>query len=145
MMKLRGNMALWVGLLVLALECDLFAQATGRWVRDGVYTLDQANRGKTLFEAHCVICHGPTLEGLDSAPPLAGPRFMGNWSGQSVGDLVERIRTTMPANAPGTLSRRVSVDLVAYVLSVNQLPAGTRELPVEASILDQIRITPPTP
>ena len=35
---------------------------------------DQATRGKTVFEATCVGCHGVDLAGL-SGPELAGDRF----------------------------------------------------------------------
>jgi hypothetical protein len=39
-------------------------------------------------------------------PPLTGGAFMANWDGLTLGDLAERIRNTMPLNAPGSLSRQ---------------------------------------
>ena len=41
------------------------------------------------------------------ATPLAGAEFMTNWNGLTLGDLFERIRTTMPLNypGPGTLTK----------------------------------------
>jgi hypothetical protein len=53
-------------------------------------------------------------------------------------DLVERIRTTMPQDSPGTLSRMQTVDIVAFMLEKNGLAAGTTPLPVDAETLRQI-------
>ena len=53
---------------------------------------------------------------------------MANWSGLTVGDLFERIRLSMPEGRPGTLSRQQNADILAYMLSVNQFPAGKTEL-----------------
>ena len=74
------------------------------------------------------------------APPLAGGDFLANWNGLTAGDLFERIRTSMPANNPGKLSREVNADILAYILSVNQFPAGTAELDRRTEFLRQIRI-----
>jgi mono/diheme cytochrome c family protein len=55
-----------------------------------------------------------------------------------MGDLLDRTRTTMPMNKPGTLSRQQIADLLAFVLNVNKFPAGTAELPRQAELLAQI-------
>src|SRR3954462_10005482 len=91
-----------------------------RSVFDGVYAKEQATRGEALYKQHCASCHGPALEGIEMAPALAGPEFLDKWAGQTVGDLFERIRTTMPMDKPGRLSREVDVDITAYMLSVNK-------------------------
>ena len=44
---------------------------------------------------------------------------MGRWQGKSGKDLFDKTRTTMPTNAPGSLSQQAYLDLVAYVLQVN--------------------------
>ena len=50
-------------------------------------------------------------------PPLVGGAFTSNWNDLTVGDLFERIRTTMPLDTPGRLSRqhceRISRSIVA--------------------------------
>jgi cytochrome c len=71
-------------------------------------------------------------------PPLTGGSFMANWDGVSLGDLADRVRNTMPLNAPGSLSRQDTTDIVAYVLRFNQFPAGKEELPREVPVLKQI-------
>jgi hypothetical protein len=79
------------------------------------------------------------------APALAGGDFVDQWAGQSLGDLFERIRATMPQDKPGRLSRDVNADIVAYVLSYNQYPAGETELSRDTQVLKQIKFEAPKP
>src|SRR6202158_5126173 len=108
---------------------------TSRTVWDGVYTDDQAKRGEGIYGKECASCHGSELTGGESAPPLAGDSFFANWNGPTLGDLFERIRISMPQNAPGSLSRQQNADILAFILSAAKFPAGTSELPKEAGIL----------
>lgn len=114
----------------------------GPSVSDGVYTEEQAKRGETLYTEHCGSCHGPTLAGKDG-PPLAGDAFIANWSGLSVGDLFERMRSSMPQDSPGSLSRDENADLLAFMLKGNKYPAGASPLATEADALKRIQIAPP--
>lgn len=118
-----------------------------RSVWDGVYTSEQAKRGQELYVQHCATCHGETLEGVEMAPALAGGDFLDKWAGQTLGDLFERIRVTMPRDKPGKLSRDINADITAYMLNVNAFPAGQTELPRDTPSLKQIRIdaTKPEP
>jgi S-disulfanyl-L-cysteine oxidoreductase SoxD len=120
-------------------------QSAMRSVWEGVYTQAQADRGKVLFGQNCAKCHGETLSGMDEIPPLSGSHFMADWETQSVADLVQRIHNTMPLDNPGALSNASSTDVVAYLLSQNQIPAGNTELPVDASMQSQLRIDPNKP
>jgi cytochrome c len=109
-------------------------------VWDGVYTEAQAKRGQPLYMRHCASCHGDQLTGGEMSPPLAGGDFLSNWNGLTMGDLFERIRKSMPANSPGSLSREVNADITAYMLSVNSFPAGSKDLSTNTELLKQIRI-----
>ena len=111
-----------------------------RSVWDGVFTADQAKRGQERYNAECSSCHGSSLTGGESAPPLAGGEFMSNWNGLTVGDLFERVRKTMPVGKAGKLSREVNADIVAYVLGFNEFPAGEKELSRATEVLQEIKI-----
>jgi hypothetical protein len=65
---------------------------------------------------------------------------MRDWSGTNLDGLFNRIKMTMPANAPGSLSEGNYVDLVAYILSVDGFPTGSDEL--EPATLKSIRVEP---
>ena len=128
------------GATVVLSAFALLAQTAARSVWDGTYTKAQADRGKDLYDRLCQDCHGDDLEGDPENPPLATPAFVYKWNSLTVGDLFERVHRDMPLNDRGTLTRQKAVDLVAFVLSFNQFPAGDRELPPELAALRQIRI-----
>ena len=108
-------------------------------VWDGVYTEAQAERGKAIYMEKCVQCHGPELMGGGAgAGPLQGPTFSGNWNGVPLGDMLERLRQSMPLDKPATLSRQQSADVLAFIFSVNKFPAGKAELSRQAEILNTI-------
>ena len=130
--------------IALAFAAALLAQTT-RSVWDGVYTADQAKRGQELYAKECASCHGSDLTGGESAPALAGPGFLSNWTTLTVGDLFERTRVSMPENDPGKLPRAQLADLVAYLLSANRFPEGKTELDKQAEVLKQIRIDAEAP
>jgi len=109
-------------------------------VWDGVYTVEQARRGETAYLTACASCHGTALEGGDMTPALVGGGFTSNWNDLTVGDLFERIRTTMPLDMPGKLSRQQNADAIAFILKANGWPAGATELPADPAALKQIRI-----
>jgi len=109
-------------------------------VWDGVYSAEQARRGADLYTQHCASCHGETLAGNDEVPPLAGDNFLSNWSGLTLAELFERIRTTMPFNKPQSLSREENAGILAHMLSVNKFPAGGTDLPPKTEVLKEIRI-----
>jgi S-disulfanyl-L-cysteine oxidoreductase SoxD len=110
-----------------------------RTVWDGVYTADQAKRGEALYTQHCGACHGGTLLGAEAAPALTGFEFASNWSGLTLGDLFERIRTSMPPDDPGRISAQQKADILAHMLRVGGFPAGTTDLSRDAQVLTQIK------
>lgn len=99
------------------------------------------NHGRTASATACTVCHGQKLEGTDMAPGIEGPDFRTTWSGRTLADLFDRIKITMPANDPGSLSPAATADLVAYILKINAYPVGAAELPSDAAALKQIRLS----
>ena len=118
------------------------AQGAGparRTVWSGVYTEEQAARGKAVYEASCASCHGPELGGLDG-PALAGNDFLRNWLEDDLNSLYDKVHRRMPGDAPGSLSERESVDVVSYLLRMNDFPAGAQELTPDERVLSAIRV-----
>ena len=128
--------------LSLVLSRALSAQDPNqRSVWDGVYTEKQAQRGSDLYGPKCAGCHGDDLEGdIVEHPALAGGDFMWKWNGSTLAPIFQRIHRDMPINNAGSLTRDQSVDLLAYILSMNQLPASQRELPSDPAALGEIRV-----
>lgn len=114
--------------------------APSRSVWDGVYTQEQAQRGRTFYNQYCMECHGDSLSGGEQAPPLAGGEFLANWNGLTVGDLFDRIRTSMPLNNPQSLNRETNAAILSYILTVNRFPTGQTELPSRSEALKLIRL-----
>src|SRR5271167_2233461 len=123
-----------VVLFILAMVLPAVAQ-TSRSVRDGVYTQEQANRGKAVYAEQCASCHAPGLGGGDETPALVGDAFLANWRTRSVDELFERIRVSMPADKPGSLSREKNSDILAYIFAANKFPAGSAELSTQSEAL----------
>ena len=118
----------------------LQAQAPARSVWDGIFSPVQADRGQAVYTARCAACHGPTLDGTGEAPGLSGGEFVSHYDQLTVGDLFERVRTTMPQNEPATLSRDEYADVVAFLLKSNGFPAGTAALDRRTEVLATIGI-----
>ncbi|MGA2563424.1 MAG: cytochrome c [Steroidobacteraceae bacterium] len=137
-MSCRGLAA---GLLLASAAAG--AQETTSSALDGVYTLEQAARGVQIFAQHCAVCHGASLGGVGEAPALVGAQFIADFNGLTLGDLFERIRTTMPLNNPDGLSRDQYSDILAFVLKSNGFPAGARELYKRSEYLNVIRFEAP--
>jgi S-disulfanyl-L-cysteine oxidoreductase SoxD len=125
------------GLFIIVAAAVSAQSAASVW--DGVYTQEQASRGKTLYSKECASCHGQALDGSGQAPPLSGADFKSNWNGQTVDDLFEKVQTSMPADQPGKLSRAENADILAFVLGNNGFPAGSKELSADAAVLQKIR------
>src|SRR5215831_243701 len=138
-MKVQALTAAIIPLVtVIALQTTVKGQ-TAKSVWDGVYTEEQANRGRQGYSEQCASCHGPELTGGEMAPALAGGEFLAGWDGLTMGDLFERVRISMPQNAPGSLSGAQNADILAFVLASNKFPSGTSELPKDGMILKSIK------
>jgi S-disulfanyl-L-cysteine oxidoreductase SoxD len=130
---------LGAGFVVLVMAVVVTAQAQ-KTVWDGVFTEEQAKRGADVYAEKCAMCHGDSLGGVESAPPLTGPAFYANWEGESLNALFERIRMSMPLDNPGSLSRAQNADVVAHMLSVGGYPAGSSALEGQAGVLSAIKV-----
>jgi mono/diheme cytochrome c family protein len=123
---------------VVALSAQGAASAKSVW--DAVYSQDQAKRGQEKYTEKCTACHQADLSGSDQAPGLAGGEFLDRWNDQSVGDLADRIRLTMPQDDIGSINVQMSADITAYLLQVNNFPAGAEELKPDRSAMKSVVI-----
>ena len=102
------------------------AQDQGRTVKDGVYSTEQAVRGRTNYETTCLRCHGADLSG-GAGRSLTGDVFVRDWTGLTLDRLFERMQS-MPPGASENLAGDAYVDIISYVLERNGYPAGSGEL-----------------
>ncbi len=122
-----------LGLLLCATVVGrpLGAQEPTRTTADGVYTMGQAQRGKDVFAGACQSCHDVNAH--------AGPAFRTNWTGRTLDALFEFLRASMPKSDPGTLSDAEYVDVIAFLLRQNRMPAGGDPLVPDPAQLAKIR------
>jgi quinoprotein glucose dehydrogenase len=124
----------------------LRAQDVSHSIWGGVYTAAQAKRGAAAYADHCASCHGESFAGNGAdIPALSGKSFLYNWDGLGLDALFDRIHTTMPQSDPGSLSVNEVADITAYVLSANQVPSGTTELPADTQSLQKIQFVAKKP
>lgn len=92
------------------------------------YTAEQADRGEAAYTAECSGCHGTTLGGGGEAPGLLGAGFRNRLipDGDAAA-LYAVIATTMPQQAPGTLSPETYADITAFLMERHQIAPGASE------------------
>jgi S-disulfanyl-L-cysteine oxidoreductase SoxD len=96
----------------------------------------------SYFRQRCGACHGDALEGGDEAPPLKGDSFWSEWDRQTARSLYSRVISTMPPDSPGSLDEKDVIDIVAFVVRQNGVPAGAK--PVQsANELNSIKLERP--
>ena len=117
--------------LLLALALASSEEGAARTTAEGVYSAKQAERGKESYKLACAGCHALEWYRGDAMKP---------WAGATLASLYDVIATTMPQNNPGSLKRREYVDLLAYILSLNDMPAGAEDLPAEPENLKKITV-----
>jgi mono/diheme cytochrome c family protein len=110
---------------VIAVLAVVVVDAQQRLADQGVYTAAQAARGSRLFDTHCQACH---RDPGGNAPVLVGDRFTRLFGDGQAEAIFTAIKTTMPRQAPGSLSDAEYVDVVAHLLRANGYPDGMSEL-----------------
>ena len=68
-----------------------------------------AQRGAEVFQANCIRCH---------VAADINTRVRTNWLGRNANELMQKIKTTMPAEMPGSLSDSEYQAVTPYVLSL---------------------------
>lgn len=133
-LRSRATRDLLLLTLALVVHATAFAQKAKpeRSTLAGVYSEKQAARGEDVYAGMCKSCH--------AAATHTGVAFEKSWNGRSLSELFGFISTRMPKNEPGSLAPEEYVDVLAYLLKLNQMPAGASELPPDSTVLGGIRI-----
>jgi mono/diheme cytochrome c family protein len=142
-----GSLTVGAALAVATPATTILAESAGSKVSiwSGVYTEAQNERGEQLYSGACAQCHGLRLNGAGQpdqppSPAIARATFLRKWEGKTVAELFTYVREMMPTDAPGTLTAQQSVDAIAHMFAVSNIPAGDKELPTDAKALEGIVI-----
>src|SRR6266436_3906479 len=118
-----------VALLVVALLAMSPAGVQAK--SGGGYTSTQASHGATVYTQYCTECHGANLQG-ESGPALSGQVLRAAYGGGTAAQLYDFVSRQMPLNKPGSLKQWEYLDVTAYILSRNGIPAGATALGIES-------------
>ena len=99
------------------------------------FTTAQVDAGRERFAAVCGECH--------TTGEFRGTDFQFTWRRRTAWDFFRTVKSTMPENAPGSLSDAEYVAVVAYVLQLNGFEAGDGELTATEAALDQFLLDSP--
>ena len=136
--------SLWVVVAIaLAAATSLAQNGTSVWT--GVYTKAQAERGAELYADTCAACHGNDLEGIERAPALAGGTFGQRWDGATLKKLFERVQDMPPGDPAKRLTDQRCVDVLAFLLRENGMPAGTAAMDADTTALAGITFSATKP
>ncbi len=100
-----------------------------------LYTKEQAFAGQRVYQRACAACHGTALEGSESAGALRGAAFLDKWRGKPIALLHGLTRSSMPLDAPGSLSEKDYLDLLAFTLSQNAYSPGPSALVADSDTI----------
>ncbi len=88
-----------------------------------IVTIGQlAEKGATVYSNRCAKCHGADGQGL-LAPPLIG-ETAGLKKYETAQNLLTYLSSSMPFDAPGSLSTEEYSDVLSYLLLQNQFASG---------------------
>jgi len=129
---------LWIGAV---LGGAMQAQESDVPIYAGVFSAEQAARGKLAFEANCARCHRANLEGTERGPALKGENFWSHWENETLATLFVKVRDNMPPNFTGAeLDPQTKLDIVTHILTTNEFPSGHGELKPDRDALDELQI-----
>lgn len=112
----------------------VFAAATANAASPpALFTSAQATAGVAVFARNCAMCHGAALQGM-SGPALVGQSFASASNNYTIGAIFSEIAEQMPAGAPGSLTHDQDAQAMAFILSKNGYPAGSKALDYTASL-----------
>jgi cytochrome c5 len=113
---------------------------TARADDPGLYSKAQAKQGGTTFGEKCQACHDPA--GGSWGPSLKGESFWEDWNGKPARALYSKIISTMPPDDPGSIPEKDVINLVSFIMQLNELPGGDKTIQ-NADELNKIKLEKP--
>ena len=101
-------------------------------LKPATYANEQAVRGQQVYQTTCARCHPPGQ--------LDGETFEVGWNERRVFDLYSLLTNTMPQDKPGSLRDDEYLDVIAYLLQRNHVPASAVALRSDTASLRDARI-----
>jgi cytochrome c len=120
---------------------------------EAFYTAEQAERGRAAFNRNCLFCHSmdPKLSTPEDLQKPMPSTLGGHFIERVVNDLTVYPNVlalyskfkSMPGINTKTVSDQQRVDIAAYVLQQNGLPAGSDEIPTNIDAMRLMMINEP--
>lgn len=98
---------------------------SGQSLQQASFTQSQADTGQQVYNDECALCHLANLQGSFEAIALNDTNFRNRWANRGVDELLDLLQRTMPPQAPGSLDESEYLDVIAYLLSANDIPLGS--------------------
>ncbi|GAB1263526.1 hypothetical protein [Aurantivibrio infirmus] len=117
-------------LLFFAASAPEVLYAETKSLKDGVYTAEQAESGKAVYQQFCSACHVPAFY----------QDKLNVWKNQPLSGLYDSIVTSMPGDNPGALLLQEYTDVLAYIFSTLNYPSGETALNHEDGSMESIII-----
>jgi mono/diheme cytochrome c family protein len=92
------------------------------------FTAAQVESGQAKYKEACQICHGSSLANGQFGTPLRGSFFRDKWKGKSLGELQQFLYEKMPPDNVMSLTPEQHADLLAFILSRNDMMPGETAL-----------------
>ena len=103
----------------------------------GAYSDSQATAGEQVYRNECGRCH--------LIADQNGADFQSDWSGRTVRELFDYLRSTMPDDDPGALTDDQYLAATAYILRLNGMPSGPVPLTTDTTVLKRFTIAAQKP
>jgi len=95
---------------------------------DITFTAAQVDGGRAKYKEVCQICHGSSLANGQFGTPLRGSFFRNNWKGKTLGELQQFMYEKMPPDNVMSLTPEQHTNLLAFILSRNDMMPGETAL-----------------
>ena len=135
--RLTSGLMAAAGLMAVPAVGTAQGDTTALTSRSGVYTTEQAAKGKDVHGAACLSCH--------KAAEFMGEKFWSTLVDRPLLEFFKYIKSDMPQDNPGSLSDDDYVNVIAYIFSLNTMPAGQKPLASDTTTLAKIKVVSPAP